>query len=333
MLLSVRNLTTQLALKKKQFTVVNKVSFDLEPGKTIAIVGESGSGKSMTALSIMRILPPKSIILPESKIFFKNQDLLTLPEKAMQALRGKKISMIFQDPIASLHPLYTVGFQIKEAIFSHNEHSEEEMQRLIDQVLDDVRLPDKKILDLYPHELSGGMAQRVMIAMALVLEPDLLIADEPTTALDVTIQKQIVDLLKLLQKKRKMGMILITHDMHVVAELADEVFVMYAAEKIEEAKAEDLFDFPSHPYTQKLFQAQISHHLSLGNLPTIKGRVPELSEKLIGCAFQPRCSYAQPICKQPPPYFALPNENHWAKCWMLDPLQETQFDNDSTFTS
>lgn len=333
MLLSVRNLTTQLLSKKKSFIVVNNVSFDLKAGKTIAIVGESGCGKSMTALSLMRILPPKSKILPESKIIFKNNDLLSISEKDMRSLRGNRMSMIFQDPLASLHPLYPIGFQIKEAIFSHKNYSDEEVERLIDKVLDDVKLHDKKILKLYPHQLSGGMAQRVMIAMALVLEPDLLIADEPTTALDVTIQKQIIDLLKHLQEKRKMAMILITHDMHVVAELADEVLVMYAAEKIEEAKTEDLFDFPSHPYTQKLFQAQVSHHLSLGKLATIGGKVPDLSNKPLGCAFHTRCLYAQPICsQQTPPYFALPNDNHWAKCWMLDPLLEGQFEEDS-FTS
>lgn len=332
-LLSVRRLTTSLKLNKKKVTVVNDFSFNLEAGKTLAIVGESGCGKSMMALSLTRLLP-ESLALPSTgEILFKGQDLLKLTEKEMRALRGNKISMIFQDPVASLNPLYTIGFQLREAIEAHRELSAHEIEHMILQALLDVKLPyPKKIIDCYPHQLSGGMLQRVMIAMALILAPDLLIADEPTTALDLTIQTQILHLLKDLQKNKGMAIILITHDMNVVAEIADEVLVMYASEKIEEAKAEDLFDNPAHPYTQKLFQAQPKHPLSQGKLPTIKGRVPPLSEKPTGCLFHPRCDHAMELCKKKAAtFFSLPEEEHWAKCWLYDQQLDSPIDHETAF--
>lgn len=333
-LLSVRRLSTFLYSNGKKICVVNDMSFDVNPGQTLAIVGESGCGKSMTALSITRLLP--SIALPlKGQLLFKGEDLLTYTEQEMRAIRGNKISMIFQDPSSSLHPLYTVGFQLKEVIESHTNLSDYQAEELVLQALSDVRLPSpKEILNYYPHQLSGGMLQRVMIAMALLLSPDLLIADEPTTALDLTMQAQILHLLKELQKNKGMAMILITHDMNVVAEIADEVVVMYASEKIEEAKVEDLFDNPAHPYTQKLFQAQPTHPLSQRKLPTIKGRVPSLSEKPSGCLFHPRCEHAMALCKrQPSSFFSLPEENHWAKCWLYDQQLDSPIDDEASFRS
>ena len=243
--------------------------------------------------------------------------------------------MIFQDPTSSLHPLYTIGFQLREVIEAHKKVSEYEIEAMVLQALLDVKLSSpKQIITCYPHQLSGGMLQRVMIAMALILGPDLLIADEPTTALDLTIQMQILQLLKDLQKNKKMAMILITHDMNVVAEMADEVLVMYASEKIEEAKVEDLFDHPAHPYTQKLFQAQPTHHLSQKKLPTIKGRVPPLLERPNGCLFHPRCDHAMALCKErAATFFSLPEEKHWAKCWLYDQQLANPFDDEATFRS
>jgi oligopeptide/dipeptide ABC transporter ATP-binding protein len=334
-LLSVRRLTTSLLINRQPFSVVHDLSFDLERGKTLAIVGESGCGKSMTALSLARLLPPSLAVPSTGQILFKDTDLLKISEKEMRKIRGNRLSMIFQDPTSSLNPLYTIGFQLREVIEAHKKIPEYEMEAMVIQALADVKLPSpKQIINCYPHQLSGGMLQRVMIAMALILTPDLLIADEPTTALDLTIQAQILQLLKDLQKNKGMAIILITHDMNVVAEMADEVLVMYASEKIEEAKVEDLFDNPAHPYTQKLFQAQPNHPLSQKKLPTIRGRVPPLSEKPDGCLFHPRCDQAMPLCKKSASsFFSLPEEKHWAKCWLYDQQLDNPIDDEASFRS
>jgi len=334
-LLTVTNLTTRLSVDKKFYNVVDKINFDLNQGQTLAIVGESGCGKSMTAYSLLRILPQAASYTPESQIWFKGQDLLKLSEKQMQGIRGNKISMIFQDPVSALNPLYTIGYQLHEVISTHTLLSHEQAEQKILKTLGDLHLPSPHtVMEIYPHQLSGGMLQRVMIAMALILDPDLLIADEPTTALDVTIQAQILNLLQAQIKKRKMGMIIITHDINVVAHIADEVLVMYAGEKIEQAGVEDLFDHAAHPYTQKLFQAQPTHPLSKAKLPTIAGKVPSLTNFPSGCRFHPRCEHALSICKKKcAPYFSLPQNQHKAKCWLYDQELEAKLDDDDDFRS
>lgn len=325
-ILRIRGLTTKLQSEGKSYAVVNNLSFDLKKGETLAIVGESGCGKSMTALSIMGILPKPPTLPPDGEILYQGKNLLTLPETEMRKVRGAKIAMIFQDPLTAFNPVYTIGSQLGEMAKVHLGLSEEAAKYLILATLDEVMLPNprEKIL-LYPHQMSGGMLQRAMIAMAILCKPDILIADEPTTALDVTVQAQILSALDAIKKNRGMSILLITHDMGVVAEIADRVAVMYASEIIETGDVMDIFDNPSHPYTQALFQARRAPK-KRGRLATIKGSVPSLANLPKGCHFAGRCAYKMNICQEEPkpPICELPEPEHFAKCWLFDRnLKET----------
>lgn len=319
-ILSIRGLTTKLKTNGKAYKVVDNLSLDLQKGQTVALVGESGCGKSMTALSILRILPEPPALPPEGEILYKGKNLLTLPEKEMRKVRGSKIAMIFQDPKNAFNPVYTIGSQLIEVAEEHLGLSFEAASELALETLKEVSLPEPEArMKEYPHQMSGGMLQRAMIAMAILCGPDILIADEPTTALDVTIQAQILSLLDELKRRRGMSILLITHDMGVVAEIADKVAVMYASELIEEGDVIDIFDNPSHPYTQALFQSRLSPAKKRGKLATIKGSVPPFTEYPEGCHFSPRCSYSMPVCQSGEvPIFSLGKKNHACKCWLFD---------------
>jgi oligopeptide/dipeptide ABC transporter ATP-binding protein len=324
-ILDVRNLTTRLQIGQHAFPVVESLFFKLHKGKTLALVGESGCGKSLTALSLMRILPHPPALPSTGEIFYKEKNLLDLSERQMRDIRGKKIAMIFQDPLSALNPVYTIGNQLIEVAEVHFDlHGEIAEQRAI-QALTEVGIlyPEQRMND-YPHQLSGGMRQRVMIAMALMCEPDILIADEPTTALDVTIQAQIIDLVKNLQKRKNTAVLLITHDMGIVAEMADEVVVMYAAQGIEKGPVVQIFDHMAHPYTQGLFSARPSLHQSKEKLHPIKGSVPLIGHFPNGCRFHPRCAYVMERCRNGEvPEFEVDNLEHTAKCWLLDGSEES----------
>lgn len=320
-LIRVRNLTTRLQMGQRAVTIVDAISFDLYPGKTLALVGESGCGKSMTALSMMRILPTPPAYPSEGEVIYKNRNLLTISEKEMRSIRGGRIAMIFQDPTSALNPVYTVGEQLAEVAELHlGLYGEQTVDRCI-KALREVGIPSPaERLQSYPHQLSGGMRQRVMIAMALMCEPDVLIADEPTTALDVTIQAQILDLIRALQKEKQMAVLLITHDMGIVAEMADDVIVMYAAQAVERGSVTDLFDHMAHPYTQELFASRPAMQQPKALLHSIKGSVPSPDHFPKGCRFHPRCPFAMPICLHGAvPMFPINEDgSHIAKCWLHD---------------
>lgn len=297
-LLEVKDLHTSFFTESGEVKAVNGVSFTLKPGEVMGIVGESGSGKSVTAYSIMQILADTGRIVG-GQVLYRGQDLAQFDRKQMAGFRGKCCSIIFQDPMTSLNPVFTVGSQIMEAIRLHTKKTKEEAKVRAAEMLElvGVNEPERR-LKQYPHELSGGMRQRVMIAMALAGDPELLIADEPTTALDVTIQAQILDLLKSLQKKLNMSIIIITHDLGVISEMADEVVVMYAGEIVEKAKTRELFDDPKHPYTVGLMNSVPDVDEDVERLRTLEGLVPSLYDMPKGCRFAPRCQFACPECEK-----------------------------------
>ena len=297
-LLEVKDLKTYFYTDSGVAKAVDGVTFSLDKGKTLGIVGESGCGKSVTSLSIMRLVDPATGRNEGGSIVFDGQDLLTLPEKEMRKLRGNRISMIFQEPMTSLTPVFTIGDQISESLKLHKGLDKKAARDRAIELLELVGIPEAgKRVDEYPHQLSGGMRQRVMIAMALSGDPELLIADEPTTALDVTIQAQILQLLKDLQEKLHMSIIIITHDLGVIAEMADEVAVMYAGDIVEKAPTRALFDDPKHPYTIGLMNSipDINDHVS--RLRTLEGLVPSLYDMPSGCRFAPRCQFCCPECE------------------------------------
>ena len=304
---------------------VDGVSYSLKSGETLGVVGESGCGKSVTALSILRLVanPPGRIV--GGAVRFEGRNLLELSESEMERIRGNDISMIFQEPMTSLNPLFTVGWQISEAIALHQGLSKRDAWDKAVEMLRRVQMPEaERRAHAYPHQLSGGMRQRVMIAMALSCNPKVLIADEPTTALDVTIQAQILDLMRDLQETLGTAIILITHDMGVVAENADRVVVMYAGRKVEEASAAELFDNPGHPYTKGLL-GSIPHldtaaHSRRTRLNEIKGMVPSLFNLPAGCSFAPRCSLATDRCRTTVPPLEQRRPGHWVACWHADQL-------------
>ena len=289
-LLSVENLSTHFFTQQGVVRAVQDVSFSVKKSRTFAVVGESGCGKSITALSIMRLVPEPQGKIVAGKINFSGRNLLDLSEKRMRAIRGNRIAMIFQEPMTSLNPVFTVGYQIEEAIRLHQHKSKSDARDLAIQALQHVRISDpKRRIKEYPHQMSGGMRQRVMIAMAISCEPELLIADEPTTALDVTIQAQILDLLDQLQKQSQMSVLLITHNLGIVAERAQDVAVMYASRIAELSDCKSLFDNPLHPYTQGLLKSLPRLGFTGKRLYTIPGIVPEPLRFPAGCKFHPRC--------------------------------------------
>ena len=320
-LLSLENLSTSFFTSKGVVPAVSKVSLSVGRGEVHGIVGESGCGKSVTSLSIMGLVAPPGKIV-EGKILLGGRDLTRLDNDTMCELRGNEVAMIFQEPMTSLNPVFTVGRQVSESILIHRKVSREEARKRTLDMFRLVGIPEPETrYGCYPHQLSGGLRQRVMIAMALVCEPKLLIADEPTTALDVTIQAQILDLMRALRDKLDTAIILITHDLGVVAELCDRVTVMYAGTVVEEADIYTLFDRPSHPYTRGLMGSIPGTSASRGSdgrLTTIPGMVPNLLDLPSGCRFHPRCRMARPVCReQDPPLFDL-GDGHTARCWNFE---------------
>ncbi|WP_294555974.1 ABC transporter ATP-binding protein [uncultured Mailhella sp.] len=310
-LLDVQHLTVSFG----NVPVVRDLSFRLFKGRTLCLVGESGSGKSMTAFSLMRLVPEPGRIVSGS-LLFAGEDLLKLDEKAMRGRRGRDISMIFQEPMTSLNPVLRIGGQIAEPLEIHQKLSHREALEKAAELMALVGIPDPhRRLSDYPHQFSGGMRQRVMIAMALACSPKLLLADEPTTALDITIQGQILRLLGRLARERDMGVLLITHDLGVVAEAADDVAVMYAGELVEQAPVNAFFERPLHPYSEGLMACAplVGNHDS-SRLPSIPGMVPLPSELPEGCAFRPRCPHASPECLTTPPLQSM-GEGHLVRCW------------------
>jgi oligopeptide/dipeptide ABC transporter ATP-binding protein len=295
---------------------VDGVSFALEAGRTLGIVGESGCGKSVTALSIMGLVPRPPGRIAGGEIFFEGRDLLKLTAAQSRELRGDRISMIFQEPMSSLNPAFSIGDQIAEVLLRHRNISGKKAKDRVIEMLQRVRIPEpERRYGDYPHRLSGGMRQRVMIAMALACEPKLLIADEPTTALDVTIQAQILDLMRSLREETGTAIILITHDLGVVAELADDVAVMYAGRIVEQASVARLFAEPQHPYTIGLLGSIPRLHLEQDRLAAIEGQVPEPFAANTGCRFEPRCPFAIERCRADDPMLSKIEKNHRAACW------------------
>jgi len=316
--LEVDNLHTQFFTRDGVVRAVDGVSFRIGAGETLSIVGESGCGKSVTALSVMRLIPSTSGRIVSGAVRFGGKDLTGLPEAEMRQIRGNRIAMIFQEPMTSLNPVMTIGDQIAEAVTIHQGLPRNEALDRARAMLELVRIPDAaRRLSDYPHQFSGGMRQRVMIAMALCCNPMLLIADEPTTALDVTIQAQILKLMRELKERLGAAIILITHDLGVVAETAQRVVVMYAGRKVEEASVLDLFDRPLHPYTRGLMASipRGRHAASRRRLAEIPGIVPSLREPIAGCAFAPRCAYVTDRCRIEAPPLADHGASHAVACW------------------
>lgn len=300
-LLDVKELSVHFGDKKTPFKAVDRISYQVAQGEVLGIVGESGSGKSVSSLAIMGLIDHPGRVSAES-LQFENTDLLTLESKAKRQLIGADVAMIFQDPMTSLNPAYTVGFQIMEALKTHEGGTKKARKDRTLELLRLVGIPDPASrIDVYPHQLSGGMSQRVMIAMAIACRPKLLIADEPTTALDVTIQAQIMELLLELQKKECMSLILITHDLALVAEAADRIIVMYAGQIVEEGTAKDIFREPKHPYTQALLRSLPEFAEGKSRLASLQGVVPGKYDRPTGCLLNPRCPYATEYCRQVEP--------------------------------
>ena len=307
---------THFASERGEVHAVDGVDLSLERGRTLGIVGESGCGKSVTALSIMGLVPQPPGRIAGGEVLFEGEDLLQAPARRMRDLRGDKLSMIFQEPMTSLNPAFPAGDQVAEALLRHRKISPKEARDQAVEMLRKVRIPspERRARD-YPHQLSGGMRQRVMIAMALACDPRLLIADEPTTALDVTIQAQILELMRLLRAELGTAIILITHDLGVIAELADDVIVMYAGKVVERCAAERLFAEPQHPYTIGLLGSIPRLHLAQARLSAIEGVVPDPVAFPQGCRFHPRCPFAVDKCRAEVPPLIKVSENHEAACW------------------
>ena len=319
-ILSVNNLRTYFHIDVGTARAVDGVSFAIPAGKTLALVGESGCGKSVTALSIIRLIPDPPGEIMEGDILFDGRNLRELSEKEMRGIRGNDISMIFQEPMTSLNPVFRVGDQIAAAVMLHRGLNKADAHTAAIDLLEQVGIPAPgERVDDYPHQLSGGMRQRVMIAMALACDPKLLIADEPTTALDVTIQAQILDLLRKFQQERGMGILLITHDLGIVADMAHEVAIMYAGEIIEHAPVKELFATRGHPYTRGLFDCLPKLDAPRERLSTIEGNVPAATNFPGACRFHPRCPHAmEGLCDVDAPPVTRIGENHSLRCWLYD---------------
>jgi oligopeptide/dipeptide ABC transporter ATP-binding protein len=318
-LLSVEGLKVAFGPPGREQVAVDGVGFTLEPGEVIGIVGESGSGKTLTALSILKLVPSPPGRIAAGRIVFRGQDLVPLGERAMNEIRGRDIAMIFQEPMTALNPVFTIGEQIAETLRIHEGIGRAAARSRAHELLAHVGISNPaQRLDQYPHELSGGMRQRVMIAMALACKPQLLIADEPTTALDVTIQAQILALLRDLQRELGMAVVLITHDLGVIAQVVDRVAVMYAGRIVEEGPVTAVFERPSHPYTRLLLESIPSLDHEQERLPSIPGMVPGLSQLPPGCRFHPRCPLARPACAERAPPAIEVEQGHRAACIALN---------------
>ncbi len=329
-ILEVKDLEVQYKTELETVYAVNGISFRLNEGETLGIVGETGAGKTTTALSVLRLLPERVSFIPKGEIYFQGQNLLEMKENELRKIRGEKIAMIFQDPMTSLNPVMTVGEQILEALIFHRAEKAEkaELEKRVDEVLTMVGIAADRKAD-YPHQFSGGMKQRVVIAMALACEPELLIADEPTTALDVTIQAQVLLMIRNLRDRLKTAMIMITHDLGIVAQTCDNVAVMYAGELIESGTAEDIFCAEKHhPYTEGLFGSIPSLRVYTERLNPIAGLMPDPTERNPGCKFAPRCPKVMAICRSSHPEDAVEN-THRIKCHLYsdgitDPRKEEE---------
>ena len=314
-LLDVQGLTTAFMTGRGEITAIEDVSFSLKEGEILGIVGESGSGKSVTALTIMGLLPRPPARIAAGSVKFQGQELTKLSSREMQRIRGPGIAMIFQEPMTSLNPVFSIGDQIMETIRAHESLPAAALRKRAIDMLDKVGIPSAaRRLDDYPHQMSGGQRQRVMIAIALACNPKLLIADEPTTALDVTIQAQILDLLMDLRDEFRMAIMIITHNMGVIAETADRVLVMYAGRVIEEAPVARIFDHPVHPYTRGLLECVPSITEDRARLIAIPGTLPDPARRPPGCRYSVRCRYAQPSCSEALPPLILEEADHWAAC-------------------
>jgi peptide/nickel transport system ATP-binding protein len=318
-LLTVKDLTTSFKIRRGIFPAIRQVSFHLSENETLSLVGESGCGKSITALSIMRLVPEPSGRITSGQILFKGKNLLELQEEGMRRIRGNQIAMIFQEPMTSLNPVLTVGLQITETFLYHQKISKKDARGKVLEIMKQVRIPsaENRFSD-YPHQFSGGMRQRVMIAMALACQPDIIIADEPTTALDVTIQAQILSLLADLKQERKMSMIFITHNLGIVARIADRVAIMYGGEIVEISSVNDLFDHPVHPYTEALLSSVPRIDRTLQKLSFIPGQVPSIDRMPQGCRYAERCPLKVAICeKQDPDLIPIHDVlDHFVRCWV-----------------
>lgn len=325
-LLEVNELKIHFYTERGRITAVDGISFHVEAGEIVGVVGESGCGKSVTSQAILRLLDEKDLVQYDGEIFFEGTDLLQLPTSSMQKIRGNEISMIFQDPLSSLNPVFTIGSQIAESIMLHQHVSKKAaFEKAVDLLrMTGIPAPEKRVHE-YPHQLSGGMRQRAMIAMTLACQPKLLIADEPTTALDVTIQAQILDLMLELNREHGMGVIFITHDLGVVAEICSRVVVMYLGQIVEEADVETLFAHPRHPYTKGLMKSipQLDGDRSQ-KLHVIEGMVPTLDNIPAGCRFAPRCPYADAMCHEQPPAYVERTEGHKVRCWHADKIAQEE---------
>ena len=317
-LLKVDELRTEFfSSKTKSVTAVDKVSFHIYKGEILGLVGESGCGKSVTSLSVMQLLKDTPGKVTHGQVLLDGQDLLKLSVGEIRAIRGGRMSMIFQEPMSALNPSMRIDRQMMETIMLHTDKNKEQARAHAADMLKKVGIPDPpRVLKNYPHQLSGGMSQRVMIAMALSCDPELLIADEPTTALDVTIQAQILDLMKKLQQEAQSSILLITHDLGVVAEMCSRVIVMYAGKIVEEAPVSELFNHPTHPYTQGLIASVPKLGSGVKVLPSIPGSVPDLASMPKGCRFAPRCKYATAKCHEMEPELVTVGENQRCRCWL-----------------
>ena len=320
-LLDIRNLSVAFDTDSGKVYAVNNLSLKIGRKETLGLVGETGAGKTTTALAVMKLIQSPPGKITSGEIILEGQDLMRVPEKDMFNIRGNKISMIFQDPMTSLNPVMTVGEQISEVIELHQKLSKDELRKKTEEMLEVVGIRKERIND-YPHQFSGGMKQRVVIAMALACNPELIIADEPTTALDVTIQAQVLELMKNLKEKYDTSMILITHDLGVVAEICDYVSVIYAGSIVEYASVKDMYETPGHPYTKGLFNSIPSLDEDVESLTTIKGNPPDPSALPSGCRFHPRCDKCMEICKQTNPELREISPGHFIACHLFKKGEE-----------
>ncbi|RYI28737.1 ABC transporter ATP-binding protein [Bacillus infantis] len=325
MLLDIHDVSLELKKDGRYTKILDGISFQVNKGETVGIVGESGCGKSMTALSLMRLLPEKAKL--DGSIVLDGDDITKYKKKQMQKIRGDKMSMIFQDPLTSLNPLHTVGKQIDETLMLHTDLNKNQRKSRIIELLKEVGLPraDELIYE-YPHQLSGGMRQRIMIAIAMACNPSMLICDEPTTALDVTVQAQILELMNKLKKSNDMGIIMITHDLGVVAEVCDRVVVMYAGKIVEQADVKELFGSPKHPYTKGLLESVPRLGVKKEKLGSIPGMVPSPDKMPQGCRFYDRCGMAMDVCRTNMPDIKDVGHNHQAACWLYEGKEGESFD-------